>query len=391
MMKKRHAVMGLFTLIVLAGLVLPEYVQAIPAFARRHKLSCTTCHAPVPKLKAYGDEFAGEGFMIPDQDKARDYVSAGDELLWLNKDFPVAVRFDAYATYEQDADAETDLQTPWGVKLLSGGTLFKNIGYYFYFYMSEHGEVAGLEDAYIHFNNVFGTNLDIMVGQFQTSDPLMKRELRLTIEDYVAYKPSVGESGINLTYDRGIMLPYSIDRTGTDLVALVVNGTGIGEASAQRKYDEDKYKNYAFRLNQAIGEYGSVGGYVYYGKEGWDGVTNEVTYAGPDCNFAYGPVEFTGQYLYRKDTNPWFAEEEHEFETHAYIAEVIIAPQLDRSRFYLTGLYNRVDSDDDTIDYETVTGSASYVLARNLRLIAEYTRDVEYEFNRVSLGFVSAF
>lgn len=390
-MKRTHMFFPILAGFVLLGLALPECVHAIPAFARRHKMSCTTCHAPIPKLKAYGDEFAGEGFMIPDQDKKRDYVSGGDDLLWLNRDFPLAVRFDAFAVYEEEKEAESDLQAPWGVKLLSGGTLYKNIGYYFYFYISERGEVVGLEDAYIHFNNIFGSNLDVMVGQFQTSDPLMKRELRLTIEDYVAYKPHVGESGINLTYDRGIMLPYSIDRTGTDLVALIVNGTGIHEATVERKYDEDRYKNYAFRLNQGIGDLLSVGGYVYYGKEGADDATNEVTFAGPDCNIAYGPVEFTGQYLYRRDTNPYFMEDAQEFETHAYIAEVVIAPQLDRSRFFLTGLYNRVDSDDDTIDYESVTASGSYVLARNIRLIAEYTRDIEHDVNRLSIGFVSSF
>ena len=33
-------------------------VYAIPAFARKYKMSCKTCHAPIPRLKAYGDEFA---------------------------------------------------------------------------------------------------------------------------------------------------------------------------------------------------------------------------------------------------------------------------------------------------------------------------------------------
>jgi hypothetical protein len=31
------------------------------------------------------------------------------------------------------------------------------------------------------------------------------------------------------------------------------------------------------------------------------------------------------------------------------------------------------------------------VLARNLRLLAEYTRDLEYKENRIVLGVVSAF
>ena len=37
---------------------------AIPAFARKYNMSCKTCHSPFPTLKAYGDEFAGNGFQL---------------------------------------------------------------------------------------------------------------------------------------------------------------------------------------------------------------------------------------------------------------------------------------------------------------------------------------
>ena len=105
------------------------------------------------------------------------------------------MRFDAFAYFEEDAEVSSDLQMPYGLKLLSGGPLARNVGYYFYFFMSETGEVAGVEDAYMHFNDLGGVPFDIMVGQFQTCDPLMKRELRLTYEDYLIYKTRVGVFG----------------------------------------------------------------------------------------------------------------------------------------------------------------------------------------------------
>jgi hypothetical protein len=388
---------------------IPASADAIPAFARKYKISCTTCHAPIPKLKPYGDEFAGNGFVITEDEKERDYITAGDPLLWLNRDFPIAVRFDAYGVYDSKAPVDNDLQLPWGVKLLSGGAIYKNIGYYFYFYLSERGEVAGIEDAYIHFNNIFSTNLDVMVGQFQTSDPLMKRELRLTFEDYILYTRRVGFSKINLTYDRGMMLPYSIDGTGTDLVAMVVNGAGIGEAGENRKFDDDQFKNFGFRVNQAVGDFASVGAFLYYGKERVSdtlGVNdNEVTYLGPDVNLSLGKFEFTGQYLWRKDTNPLFIPGSESKTTSGIIAEVIFAPKKDQSRHYFTLLYNWVDSDlkeEDygqllqlfefsPVNYHTVTLSGTYILARNLRFLVELTRDIELEANRGVLGIVSAF
>jgi len=369
-----------------------QTLHAIPAFARRYKISCTTCHTVFPQLKAYGDEFAGNGFIIKEEEKARDYISAGDPLLWLNKDFPVGVRFDAYGVYDEDQHVDKDLQTPWGVKLLSGGTLYKNIGYYFYFYMSERGEVAGVEDAYIHFDNVFGSALDVMVGQFQTSDPLMKRELRLTFEDYQVYKTRIGASGTNLAYDRGVMLVYGIEKTGTDLIGFIVNGNGRAEAGANKKFDSDGLKNVGFRVSQALGDIASVGGYFYSGRERplGSGFENKIRYYGPDVSVGMGPVAFTGQYLMRKDSDPLFAGGT-EIETTGICAEMVFSPQLDNSRFFLTGLYNKVDSELPGFDYETVTLSGTYLIARNLRLIVEGTRDLIHDSNRLVLGTVSGF
>ena len=379
---------------VVVAVLFTSDTLAIPAFARRHKISCTTCHAPFPKLKDYGDEFAGSGFILKEEEKARDYISAGDDILWLNKYLPVAVRFDAYAVVADQTDVKSDLQTPWGVKLMSGGALYKNIGYYFYFYLSERGEVAGIEDAYIHFDNLFGSNLDLMMGQFQTSDPLMKRELRLTFEDYMIYTTRVGNSGTNLAYDRGIMFVYGIDKTGTDLIALVVNGNGKEEAGEDRQFDSDRYKNYGFRINQAIGGLFSVGGFYYKGKERALGETdvgdNEISYWGPDINMGVGPFELTVQYLERKDTNPLF-DEGSAVKTKGIVGEFIVSPNRDRSRFYLTALYNKITSDLSDIDYETATLSGTYLIARNLRLVVEYTRDLHKEANRFVIGTVSGF
>jgi hypothetical protein len=389
-MKKNKILTYLVFSLTMLSFILPETLSAIPAFARRHKVSCTTCHTAFPKLKAYGDEFAGNGFIMKESEKERDYITAGDDLLWLNKDFPIAARMEAFATHDEGKEVKNDLQIPWGIKLLSGGTLYKSIGYYFYFYMSERGEVAGIEDAYIHFDNVFGSNLDVMVGQFQTSDPLMKRELRLTYEDYEIYKTNIGMSNTNLAYDRGVMLVYGIEQTGTDVIGMVVNGNGKPEA-VNRKLDQDNYKNFGARISQNVADIFSIGGFYYLGKEQHpdSGRTNEITYFGPDISFGTQSFELTAQYLYRKDTNADFLASEPEYETKGYVVELIYSPDLEKSQHFFTALYNLVDSDN--YKYETMTLSATYLMARNLRFLAEYTRDLELERNRFVLGIIGAF
>jgi hypothetical protein len=393
---------SLFIFIIILFLSSESY--AIPAFARQYKISCTTCHAPMPKLKPYGDEFAGNGFILKENLNSRDFIDAGDDLLFLNRYFPLAVRFDAFALYQNNKPVNNDLQTPWGVKLLSGGPLYKNIGYYFYFYFSESGEIAGIEDAYIHFDDVFKSELDVIVGQFQICDPLAKRELRLTYEDYPILTTRVGRSNVNLTYDRGLMLAYGIEKTKTDLIAMVVNGTGKGEAEGT--YDTDNYKNVAFQLTQNVGDIFSIGGFVYYANaKDWLAIKNKVTYIGPNINTTVGPLELSAAYLLREDSNPEFLTTApgKKITTEGGFFEFTYSPHLDRSRFFLTGLYNWVNSDlpifevikkDQTgmsLTYHTATLLGTYWLVRNLRLNLEYTRDLENNLNRVVLGLISGF
>ncbi len=390
-----------------AAMLSPGDADAIPAFARRYKLSCTTCHTPFPRLKPFGDEFAANGFMIPGQDKPRDFVSAGDDLLHLNKDFPVAVRFDAFATVFEDGDGDlaTDLQSPYGLKLLSGGTLAKDIGYYFYFYMSERGEVAGVEDAYIHFNNLGGKPLDVMVGQFQACDPLMKRELRLTYEDYRIYKTRIGLSNNNLAYDRGVIVTYDVEKSGTNLVGMLLNGNGK-DAAENGRFDQDKFKNFFLRVGQDMGGGIEVGYFGYYGDElgfnpdpdgnpatdvAGDIFHNRLLYHGPDLKAGNGTFDLTFQYLRRRDTNPDFRSNAVDVETDGIVGELVISPHQDRSRHYITLLYNKIDSDWDAYDYETYTVGFTRLARRNLRLTVEYTYDNVRETSRGAVGLVSAF
>ncbi len=388
------------TIVVAAACLVPEDASAIPAFARRYKLSCTTCHNPFPRLKPFGDEFAANGFYLPEDDKDRDYVIAGDPLLRLNRDFPVAIRMDLWAQYDQGQSVETDLKTPWALKMLSGGPLTKGVGYYFYFFMSEGGEIVGVEDAYLHFNDLFGQPLDLLVGQFQVCDPLMKRELRLTFEDYTIYGTEVGDSRITLTYDRGLMASYAVEATGTGVMGMLLNGNGI-PAAVDDKMDQDKYKNWAVRVAQDVTKYGSVGGFYYDGKEAPLGVpdsdrTNEATFWGIDARCDFETVAVTAQYMHREDTNPVFAASPGDkVETKGLVIEAVIAPQKDRSRNYFTLLYNRVDGDWSSNDYESYTAGITHLLARNLRLNGEFTLIADAvgreDDSRVSIGLVGAF
>ncbi len=371
--------------------VMAESVFAIPAFARKYHMTCKTCHSPFPKLKPYGDEFAGNGFVLADKDAPRYYIDTGDPDLTLIRDLPVALRLEGYVTYNMAHSKHAEFDAPYILKFLSGGSITHNVSYYFYFFFSERGEVAGIEDAFLMFNNLFGTELDFYIGQFQVSDPLFKRELRLTFDDYDIYSLKVGDSGINLTYDRGIMLTYGF-KSGTNLTLEVLNGNGIGFADANKLFDKDKYKNLFGRISQDAGDNFRLGGFGYYGNEKTNNNVNELWMAGPDFTVAVDPLELNVQYLERRDKNPYFVTyNPTEIKTRGAFAELIYRPNGDNSSWYGVALFNWIESDLSFLNTKSAAIHLGYLLKRNIRLVTEYSQHFTQKYGRIGVGFVTAF
>ena len=393
----------LFSIAAIIIAATAEKASSIPAFARKYRLSCQTCHNPMPRLKAYGDDFAGNGFQLTDREAPRYYVETGDPELSLLREFPLAVRFDGHITYNNSNSEQPDLGTPYLLKLMSGGSITKDVAYYFYVYLDERGEVAGVEDAYLMFNNLFGVDFDIYAGQFQVSDPLFKRELRLTLEDYSVYTISPGITDVSMKYDRGLMLTYGTN-FGTTIVAEIVNGNGLTDANAAHLFDKDDYKNFMGRVSQDIGSFARIGGFVYGGSESLtnengDESVNDIMIWGPDLTLSYEDIlELNMQYVNRTDDGLFLTEDaatpEEDFVTEGLLAELIFLPQGDDSKWYCAGIYNQTMSDRDLYQYQAGTLHFGYLLRRNIRLVAEGTynfTDSDNAFAKFSVGFVSGF
>jgi len=382
----------IFSFLMLVYLI--SQALAIPAFARKYSMSCKVCHAPFPKLKAYGEEFAGNGFVIKDKETPRYTIDTGDGLLSLLRELPVAIRFEGYFSFNNADNKSLDFSSPFLIKLLSGGEIAKNISYYLYFFFSERGEVAGLEDAFIMLNNLFKTDLDVYLGQFQVSDPLFKREVRLTYEDYRIYKVRVGQARANLTYDRGIMLTYGLP-TGTDLTFEVVNGLGLLPADRVGSFDTDKYKNFMLRISQDVLNNLRVGAFGYTGKEKQVEAINTLWMMGADFTWTSPKLELNVQYVERRDDNPFFwVLTPEKVQTRGGFAELIYMPRADDSRWYTTALFNWVDSDQAELRYSSFGLHYGYLLRRNMRATVEGTYVFKSEQGahfRLGLGIITAF
>ena len=390
------ALMAAVLIIIVPG----NRCDAIPAFARKYQISCQVCHSPaMPRLKAFGEEFATAGFRMTKYESPRYFIDTGDDRLSLLREFPVAVRFDGFVTYNFNDAGQTDFGAPFVLKILSGGEISDKLSYYFYFLLNERGTIAGIEDAFLSYNDLLGTGINIYLGQFQASDPLFKGELRFTLEPYKIYDAKPGNSSVSLKYERGMIFQKDFP-TKTSIVFEILNGSGIGEAGSGFLFDKDKYKNFMLRVSQALGNNVSLGLFGYTGKEILqDNVgefTSEIKMIGPDLKINLDEkLILNVQYVRRMDSQVYFDSDESlqdDIVTDGGFVEAIYAPKGDMSKWYFTGLFNWVESEYNELDYTSGTLHAGYLIRRNIRLVTEYTQQFSgVSYGKISAGFVSAF
>jgi hypothetical protein len=371
---------------------------AIPAFARRYKVTCALCHNPFPTLTDFGERFAGNGYRMVSGEAMPDTIGTNDPLLSLPDKLPLAVRLDLYAQAYANGTAATDFQSPYGLKLMSGGAISKKLSYYFYTFLAERGEVGGIEDAFIYINDIGNRPFDLALGQYQVSDPLFKRELRLEFEDYAVYRARVGDVPVDLTYDRGLLVAAEVG--GFTLTGEIINGNGIGPAQPDRHFDNDAAKNLFLHATRDLIGGVRLGLFGYTGRSSVDGLRNQTRMIGADATFSRGPFELNGQFIHRTDSRPTYTQGEPEVALDGGFGELIVRPR--GGRWYGFGLYNLVTTDQPLLDvrlggpagvrrHETISAGIGRLERRNFRWTAEAGYDTQQEIWRWTFGLVTAF
>lgn len=243
---------------------------AIPVFARQYNSSCTICHVGYPRLNEFGDQFKRGNYRLPQW--KLDAVQTGDPTLHLPKQAPLALRVQSYIQGRQAEEvtpgagftgnkAAFDLQVPYLTKLLASAPLTDQLTYYMYAVVAEKGENTQivLDDAWFGYGDLFGTGIGLQVGQFQISELMFARELRMTFQDFLAYRTA------GLTYDRG--LTFSTIAGPLELALGFVNGNGNvdsfnvnspGFARPDRAFDRNSAKSGFARFAVAADPVGTL-------------------------------------------------------------------------------------------------------------------------------------
>jgi hypothetical protein len=185
----------ILTFIILSLTLLMKESYGIPAFARKYKTSCATCHYCIPKLNAFGKAFFNNGFRWPGGDE--NYVkeepvslgSEGNKKAWPNAIWPadipgtspISIHASGLVKYNATNDIKWGLEIPSHVHLTYGGTIGENFSFFGETELeNEDNETELGFSALLQWDQSPG--LHIKAGEVR-SDPTA-RDLRLTTNDY---------------------------------------------------------------------------------------------------------------------------------------------------------------------------------------------------------------
>ncbi len=385
-------------LLLLIQLAFPPDTQAMPVFARKYNMSCLACHAAYPRLNAFGEQFRDSNMKLPNwRDKT---VPTGDDLLALPVSAPFAVRAQAYAQARKGKSidpvsgnteqASSDFQSPYLIKLLSSAPLSEHITYYFYGIFAEkggNGETI-IEDAWFRHDDLFGSGVGMMLGQFQISDLMFARETRLPFQDFMVYRMA------GITYDRGFLFDRGFGNI--DIGLGIVNGNGIeqnfninspGFRRPDKMFDNNSDKSIFGRIGTDVGPV-SVGLFGLTGEQanatgpaGLDSGNRDTDkkIVGIDISGdIQGKTYWYGQFLW----NSWdgFLNRNRDYNWWGGFLGV---DHIVNDRWVFSALYNYADASDldntDTIyegiNINSLSLTASYYFMRNIKGIAEVNVD----------------
>jgi hypothetical protein len=387
---------------IVALLAWPGPAPAMPAFARQYNVNCQMCHSAFPRLNEFGEYFAGNNMRLPNW---RDtMMDTGDDRLALPKSLPLAIRAQAYvqgrdseevdyATGPTGNDSSFDVQAPYLVKLLSSAPLSDNITYYFYGIFAEkggNGEVI-IEDAWFSYADIAGSSVGGMLGQFQVSDLMFPREVRLTFQDFYAYRAA------GITYDRGMIFDRGFG--SVDVAVGLTNGNGIqenvtinspGYKRPDHMFDNDSGKSLFGRIGTTLGPvnvglFGLVGeqrsatGFAGAGTGSRD--TDKTIY-GLDVSGAFNPrTHWYAQLLWNQWDDFLDADPTADYDWFGGFAGVDF---IMNDRWALSMLYNFADASDfdgtgtvfEGIDINSLTFGAAYYFMRNVKGVIELNVDL---------------
>jgi hypothetical protein len=332
---------GIFSLLQLAG----ETSYSIPAFARKYKTSCATCHNGFPKLNAFGEAFRRNGYQFPGGTDAEftheqpiplgsdGNKRAFPDAIWpgtIPGTSPISLFLNGEADYNpkyNPADPSTSERFSFGglgsdIEAVAAGTLGEDLSFWGQMALGSDGTVE-INRVFLVFSNLIGDSyaFNARVGviepglfSFSTHRAWMEGYWFTTrpFSDGMGWTMEETQKGIELNgmlhgrfgYNAGIVEGFGNPHSDKDYYGHITYKFGGLPLDGVVEGNGSQGASQPFIDNSL-----TLGAFAYSGNASLDagGTPQENTFTlfGGDYNAFYGRCNLFGGLQVRKDDNPF--------------------------------------------------------------------------------------
>jgi hypothetical protein len=229
----RKSITTLFAAAVVISLF-PLSASAMPNFARRYDLPCSTCHNPIPRLTEFGFQFRAAGFRMPDaigkeEVKPPNVSDVDSARLQVRYDYNKVDNAGAKSTKDQLSFFEVTLYP-------ASGSFYKNYSSLFELSLAPE-EKMEIENAYVRGNwSSGGGHVSVRGGVFHPFEGYGASDRPLLID-----RPFIQRTAAKFGSTKYFFTPWGFDEVGveggytvnrTAIRATVFNGLDYSEEEA---------------------------------------------------------------------------------------------------------------------------------------------------------------
>lgn len=294
-----HVLAATFGLSALMLLIPSKYSksEAIPAFARQTKMSCTACHTTYPRLNSFGWQFKENGYRLPGVENHA--TQNMDENFDLFKQVPLSLKI-ASTVQMQSSTPNIDFQFPSEVEFKAGGSWGEHFSFFYDHPLGSGKEgPEGPEQAYVSFNNLIQPGMmNLRVGKFNLMDWEFSPHRSWTISDYLVPTTQFGDNPFTSGDQNMGLEVYGRPMDGPIFYHL---GIFDGFGDAEDSFDANNFKDFSGGLSYTFDEQ-RVGLYGYYGQSAitmdTDTLISPLFNTGVYANLSFDPVQVKALYSF---------------------------------------------------------------------------------------------
>lgn len=205
-------------ILILISILFISYTKSysIPAFARKYKTGCVTCHYVFPMLNPFGEAFRQNGYQFPedeDEQLKEERVKLGSEAykrvwpkaIWpgsISGSSPIAFRVNSGFSYDKAiSKTPTEFTVP-SIQIFMGGSFTEGISFFGGVLLAKGHNTNALQIIYIRLNDFLSSllsedALNLRIGQFVPDLTTYKNKHRSLTRAFYAintYVPLKGSS-----------------------------------------------------------------------------------------------------------------------------------------------------------------------------------------------------